>query len=100
MESYQHHTKKQAVIVLIEKKVRDRHQIKNWRPIPLNSVDVKIGTIKVIAKRMESSNYLGERYNNFDVVFYGFGKYQLVNGSNRFTERLLLSLLEFSSKTS
>lgn len=62
MESYQHHTKKQAVIVLIEKKDRDRHQINNWRPIPLNNVDVKIGT-KAVAKRMESSNYLGERYN-------------------------------------
>lgn len=62
MESYQHHTKKQAVIVLIEKKDRDRHQINNWRLIPLNNVDVKIGT-KAVAKRMESSNYLGERYN-------------------------------------
>ena len=61
MESYQHHTKKQAVIVLIEKKDCDRHQIKS---ILLNNVDVKIGT-KAIAKRMESSNYLGERYNNF-----------------------------------
>ena len=67
--SYRHgelsasHTK-HAVIVLIEKKDRDRHQIKNWRSIPLNNVDVKIGT-KAIAKRMESSNYLGERYNNF-----------------------------------
>lgn len=65
MESYQHHTKKQAVIVLIEKKDRDRHQINNWRPIPLNNVDVKIIGTKAIAKRMESSNYLGERYNDF-----------------------------------
>ena len=30
-----------------------------------------------------------------DVVSYGFEKYQLLNGNNRFTERLLLSLLEF-----
>lgn len=65
MESYQHHTKKQVVIVLIEKKDRDQHQINNWRPIPLNNVDVKIIGTKAIAKRMESSNYLGERYNDF-----------------------------------
>ena len=45
-------SQKQAVIVLIEKKDRDRRQIKNWRPISLINVDVKIGT-KVIAKRME-----------------------------------------------
>ena len=48
MESYQRHTKKQAVIVLLEKKDDDRHQINNWSPIPLNKVDVKIGT-KAIA---------------------------------------------------
>ena len=45
-------SQKQAVIVLIEKKDRDRRQIKNWRPISLINVDVKIGT-KAIAKRME-----------------------------------------------
>lgn len=65
MESYQHHTKKKVVIVLIEKKDRDRHQINNWRPIPLNNVDVKIIGTEAIAKRMKSSNYLGERYNDF-----------------------------------
>ena len=45
-------SQKQAVIVLVEKKDRDRRQIKNWRPISLINVDVKIGT-KAIAKRME-----------------------------------------------
>ena len=45
-------SQKQAIIVLIEKKDRDRRQIKNWRPISLVNVDVKIGS-KAIAKRME-----------------------------------------------
>ena len=50
--SYKHgelsSSQKEAVIVLIEKKNRDRRQIKNWRPISLINVDVKIGT-KAIA---------------------------------------------------
>ena len=54
--SYRHRelsvSQKQAVIVLIEKKNPDQRQIKNWRPISLINVDVKIGT-KAIAKRME-----------------------------------------------
>ena len=54
--SYKHgelsSSQKEAVIVLIEKKDRDRRQIKNWRPISLINVDVKIGT-KAIAKRLE-----------------------------------------------
>ena len=47
-------SQKQAPIVLIEKKDKDkdRRQIKNWRPISLINVDVNIGT-KAIAKRME-----------------------------------------------
>ena len=45
-------SQKQALIVLIEKKDKDRRQIKNWRPISLINVDVKIGT-KAIAKRLE-----------------------------------------------
>ena len=54
--SYKHgelsSSQKEAVIVLIDKKDRDRRQIKNWRPISLINVDVKIGT-KAIAKRLE-----------------------------------------------
>ena len=54
--SYKHgelsSSQREAVIVLIEKKDRDRRQIKNWRPISLINVDVKIGT-KAIAKRLE-----------------------------------------------
>ena len=45
-------TQKQAVITLIEKKDKDRRLIKNWRPISLVNVDVKIGS-KAIAKRLE-----------------------------------------------
>ena len=44
---------KQAVITLIEKKDKDRRWIKNWRPISLVNVDVKIGS-KAIAKRLET----------------------------------------------
>ena len=41
-------SQKEAVITLIEKKDRDRRLIKNWRPISLVNVDVKIGS-KAIA---------------------------------------------------
>ena len=37
-------SQKQALIVLIEKVDKDRRQFKNWRPISLINVDVKIGT--------------------------------------------------------
>ena len=43
----------QAVITLIEKKDKDRRWIKNWRPISLINVDLKIGS-KAIAKRLEN----------------------------------------------
>ena len=47
------HSQKQAVITLIEKKDKDRRWIKNWRPISLVNIDVKIGS-KAIAKRLEN----------------------------------------------
>ncbi|XP_044170625.1 uncharacterized protein LOC122954675 [Acropora millepora] len=54
--SYDHgelsQSQKEAVITLIQKKDRDRRLIKNWRPISLVNVDVKIGS-KAIAKRLE-----------------------------------------------
>ena len=40
------------MIALIEKKDKDRRFMKNWRPISLIDVDVKI-TSKVIARRLE-----------------------------------------------
>ena len=46
-------SQKQAVITLIEKKDKDRRWIKNWRPVSLVNVDVKIGS-KAIAKRLEN----------------------------------------------
>ena len=46
-------SQKQAIITLIEKKGKDRTQIKNWRPISLLNVDYKIVS-KVIAKRIQS----------------------------------------------
>ena len=45
-------SQKEAVITLIQKMDRDRRLIKNWRPISLVNVDVKIGS-KAIAKRLE-----------------------------------------------
>ena len=54
--SYDHgellQSQKEAVITLIQKKDRDIRLIKNWRPISLVNVDVKIGS-KAIAKRLE-----------------------------------------------
>ena len=46
-------SQKQVVITLIEKKDKDRRWLKNWRPISLVNVDVKIGSI-AIAKRLET----------------------------------------------
>ena len=46
-------SQKQAMITLIEKKDKDNRLLKNWRPISLINVDVKIIS-KVMAMRLES----------------------------------------------
>ena len=45
-------SQKQAIIKLIDKKDRDRRYIKNWRPISLFNVDMKIAS-KALALRLE-----------------------------------------------
>ena len=45
-------SQKEAIITVVEKKDRDRRLIKNWRPISLVNVDVKIGS-NAIAKWLE-----------------------------------------------
>ena len=46
-------SQKQAVITLVEKKGKDKRQIKNWHPISLINVDAKIAS-KTLAKRLEN----------------------------------------------
>ena len=45
-------SQKQAIIKLIDKKDRDRRYIKNWRPISLLNVDMKIAS-KALALRLQ-----------------------------------------------
>jgi len=45
-------SQKQAVITLIEKKDLDRCDLKNWKPISLLNIDVKIAS-RIIAERMK-----------------------------------------------
>ena len=43
-------SQKQAVTTLIEKKGKDRRYIKNWRPISLLNVDLKIASKAIVCR--------------------------------------------------
>ena len=64
-------SQRQAVIVLIEKKEKDKRLIKSWRPISLNNVDSKIAS-KALASRMKTvlSNII-----KYDQTAYVKGRY-------------------------
>ena len=59
-------SQKQAMITLLEKKDKDRRLIKNWRPISLINVDVKIAS-KAITRRLEQilPNLIHPNQNGF-----------------------------------
>ena len=46
-------SQKQAFITLIEKKDKDKRFIKNWRPISLINVDIKVAS-KALANRLKA----------------------------------------------
>ena len=64
-------SQKQAVIILIEKKDKDKRCIRNWRPISLLNVDLKIASkalalrIKPVLKNVichDQTAYIKDRY--------------------------------------
>ena len=80
-------SQKQAVIKLIEKKDRDKRSIKNWRPISLLNVDMKLIS-KVLASRLKS------------VISYIVNGNQVAYGNNRFISesgRLLPNVPEITN---
>ncbi len=91
--SYQHgelsNTQKQAIIKLIEKKDKGRRYIKNWRPISLLNVDVKIAS-KALALRLEKALP--------DII--GCDQYAYVKGSTIFDAiRSIDDIMEFTKLT-
>ena len=78
------------MIILIEKKDRDKRMIKNWRPISLINVDAKIAS-KVLALRMQ--NVLASIIN-YDQTAYVRGRY--IGESTR----LVSDILEFTEENS
>ena len=59
-------SQKQGIIKLIEKKDRDKRFIKNWRPISLLNVDVKLIS-NVLASRLKS--VISSRVNENQVAY-------------------------------
>ena len=64
-------SQKQAVVTLIQKKGRGKRLVKNWRPIPLMNVDVKIAS-KALSFRLKKviSNLI-----NYDQTAYMKGRF-------------------------
>ena len=81
---------RQAVIILIEKKDKDKRMIKNWRPISLINGDAKIAS-KVLALRMQE---VLASIINYDQTAYVRGRY--IGESIR----LVSDILDFSEENS
>ena len=64
-------SEKQAVVTLIEKKGRDKRLVKNWRPISLMNVDVKVASkaLSFCLKKVISN------LTNYDQTAYIKGRY-------------------------
>ena len=56
-------SQKQAMITLLEKKDKDKRFLKNWRPISLINVDVKIAS-KSLAKRLEPNGNFTQSHSS------------------------------------
>ena len=79
---------KQAVIILLEKKGKDKRLIKNWRPISLINVDTKIVS-KALAKRLE--------HILPDLIHYNQNAY--VKGRSIFDVRTIDDVLEHTKRS-
>ena len=76
-------SQKPAVVTLIEKKGRDKKLVKNWRPISLMNVDVKIAS-KALSFRLKKviSNLI-----NYDQIAYMKGRF--IGESIRLVDNIL-----------
>ena len=92
-------SQRQAVIILIEEKDKDKRMIKNWRPISLINVDAKIAS-KVLALRMQK---VLASVINYDQTAYVQGRYigesiRLVSDVLEFTEENSIGEILFSAE--
>ena len=76
-------SQKQAVITLIEEKGRDKRLVKNWKPISLMNVDVKIAS-KALSFRLKQ---VLPNLINFDQTAYVKGRF--IGESIRLTDDIL-----------
>ena len=91
-------SQRQAVIILIitEKKDKDKRMVKNWRPISLINVDAKIAS-KVLALRIQKASII-----NYDQTAYVRGRYigesiRLVSDILNYTEENSIGGILFSA---